>query len=129
MKIILIFLGQLKWHYGRGLKSLFSIWKNFFAFIINLFSIKYLFQNFFDTWKRMSDPYPKKFSFQQYLFTFLVNLIARIVGMIMRLALLIAGLIACTIFCLILPIAIVSWLALPFIIIGLFICAFYLIIK
>lgn len=129
MKIVIMILGYIGWHYSKGSKSLLIIWKNFLVFLINFFSLKYLVQNFFDTWKRMSDPYPKSFSFKDYLSTFLINLIARIVGMIMRLALLIIGLVTCVIFCALLPVIIVGWFLLPFIVIALISNALYLIIK
>ena len=129
MKIFFMFLGQFKWHYSKGLKSIFFIWKNFLVFITQFFSLKYLVQNFFDTWKRMSDPYPKSFSFKVYLSTFLVNLIARIVGMIMRAVLLVVGLMVCIIFCLLLPISIIVWLLLPFILIVMAGAGLYLIFK
>ncbi len=127
MKILVICLGYFHWHYTRGLRSLFDIWQNFLVFIFQFFSVSYLIKNFFDTWKRMSDPYPKSFSFKDYLLTFLVNLIARIVGMIMRAGLLIISLLALGLFCLLLPVLIIGWLVLPFLILGIISSGLYLI--
>ena len=117
MEIILIILGYLKWHYSKAISSLTNIWKNFLYFISEFFSIKLLFQNFFDPWKRMSDGYPKSFDLKKYFFAFITNVIVRVVGMIMRSALIIISLICYIFSILLLPIVLVCWLLLPFIII------------
>lgn len=129
MKTMLIILGYLKWHYSKAISSLCQILKNFLVFIFNYFSIRLLFVNFFDPWKRMSDQYPKVFNFQEYFNTFLANSIMRVVGIIMRFALLIIGLSCCTLFVLICPILIVLWICLPFAVIFLIGDGLYLIIQ
>lgn len=127
MKITLVFWGYLKWHYSKGFKSLFVVWNNFLSFLANYFSLKLMISNLFDHWKRMSDPYPKKFSFSAYLSAFIVNLITRLVGIIMRLFILIIGSLICLIFILLLPILILVWLCLPIMILFFIISGMYLI--
>jgi hypothetical protein len=117
MKIILILLGYLKWHYGRALVSLSQVWGNFFYFINVFFSFDLLFKNFFDPWKRMADPYPKSLDLKLYLTVFITNSIVRIVGMIMRTFLIIVGLFAYLLLAVLYPVAVVFWLALPFLLI------------
>lgn len=129
MKIVVILLGYIKWHYTKGLKSFLNIWKNFFVFLYNFFSIRQLIENIFDPWKRMTDPYPKRFSFKAYLFAFIVNSIMRILGFILRLAILLVGLIVILIFVISLPFLLVVWLLLPLIILVLFVSGLYLIFK
>lgn len=129
MKIITIAFGYLKWHYSKALKSLINIWQNFLVFLFQFFSIKLLLKNFFDPWKRMADPYPKSFSFKDYFFAFIINLIVRLVGILMRLCLLIIGLSTCLLFCILLPIILIIWFVLPAIIIFMLGTALYLIIK
>ncbi len=127
MKTLSVFLGYLKWHYSKAIKSMFVIWQNFLRFLANFFSLKLMLTNLFDHWKRMSDPYPKHFSFKAYLFSFIVNVITRIVGMLMRLVILILGSLICLIFIFCLPIILILWLVLPFIIIALLGSGLYLI--
>jgi hypothetical protein len=115
MKTISIILGYLKWHYSKAISSLGTIWKNLLYFIFHYFSISLLFKNFFDPWKRMNDSYPKRFSFKEYLFSFLTNIIIRIVGMIMRTFLIIIGLTCYIILAIFYPIVLIIWLLLPFI--------------
>ena len=129
MNIILVILGYLKWHYGKAIRSLCSIWKNFLYFIFDFFSVSSLFKNFFDPWKRMNDTYPKPFNLRVYFYTFIANLITRIVGAIMRLCLLIISLVCCLLFITLLPIALIVWLLLPLIVLVMVIAGIFLILK
>ena len=129
MKMILIILGYLKWHYGKAIFSLTKIWRNLLDFIFNYFSINLLFKNFFDPWKRMADDYPSGFNLKKIFYTLLANLITRIVGMIMRFFLIIIGLFCYIIFILFYPLAIILWLLLPLLIIILILEGILLIIK
>jgi hypothetical protein len=129
MKIILIILGYLKWHYGQAIYSLWNIWKNFLFFIFEFFSIKLLFQNFFDSWKRMTDDYPRSFDLKKYFAIFIVNMITRIVGIIMRTGLIIIGLTCYFLMFIAYPLALVIWLLLPAIIVSLILTGIFLIIK
>lgn len=129
MKTTLIILGYLKWHYGKALFSLTTIWKNFLIFTYNYFSITNLFKNFFDPWKRMSDPYPNKFNFKEYFYTFLANSIVRIIGILMRAVFMTIGLAFCIILALLYPLALIAWLCLPIILIYLICNGVFLIIS
>jgi hypothetical protein len=117
MKIIFTVLGYLRWHYSKAILSFTDIWKNLLFFITDFFSIKLLLRNFFDPWKKMTDSYPKRFNFKDYLFSFITNSITRVVGIIMRFILLIAGFLACGLFCLLLPIGLIIWIILPLVVI------------
>lgn len=129
MKSILIILGYLKWHYGKAVISLSKIWKNFLFFMAEFFSLRLLFHNFFDPWKRMSDNYPKSFNLKKYFYAFLTNLIVRIIGIIMRTLLIIIGLLSLFGLILIYPLAIIIWLILPLIIAALLSTGLTLIIS
>jgi hypothetical protein len=117
MKTIFITLGYLHWHYKKAIVSLTDIWKNFLYFISEYFSIRLLFKNFFDPWKRMNENYPKRFNFKEYIFSFLTNLIIRIVGIIMRTFLLIIGLTCYIGLALVYPLVLIIWLILPFMVV------------
>lgn len=129
MKLIIVILGYLSWHYGKAIISLTKIWKNFLYFIFEFFSIRLLFLNFFDPWKRMADKYPASFDLKDYFNAFITNLIVRAVGIIMRTGLLIIALACCLLFILFYPLILVIWLLLPFIIIALFFVGVSLIIN
>lgn len=127
--MILIILGYLNWHYGKAVRSLSRVWQNLLFFVSEFFSLKLLFKNFFDPWKRMNDPYPKGFSFKKYLYAFLTNLIVRVVGMIMRAALIIIGLTACLTLIILYPVVLIGWLVLPLIVLALIGFGLFLIIT
>ena len=117
MKIVLVILGYLKWHYGKALRSLTGVWGNFLYFISEYFSISLLFQNFFDPWKRMTDSYPKGFDLKKIFYAILTNLIARIVGIIMRSFLILIGLSVYILLAALYPVVMLLWLTLPLIIV------------
>jgi len=129
MKIIAIILGYLKWHYGKAIFSIIQIWKNFLFFVFEFFSVKLLFKNFFDPWKKMSDTYPKNFDFKKYTYTFITNLIVRVVGILMRSGLIIIGLVSYLIMILLYPIVLMLWLFLPLIVIFLIYSGLFLIFS
>lgn len=129
MKIILIILGYLKWHYGKAIRSLTNIWSNLFTFIFNFFSLNLLFRNFFDPWKRMTDDYPIHFSLKNFFFTLITNIITRLVGIILRFILIIIGLTVCVLFILSYPLALLIWILSPAIILILLGISFYLILS
>ncbi len=129
MKIIVIILGYLKWHYGKALISLTRVWSNFLFFVTVFFSLKLLFQNFFDPWKRMSDRYPHNFNLKEYFYAALTNLIVRLFGMIMRFILIIIGLACYILMFLLYPLAMLGWIILPFIILTLLFGGLYIIIM
>lgn len=129
MQTVLIILGYLKWHYGKAIGSLSIIWNNFLNFTFDFFSLRSLFRNFFDPWKRMSDSYPKSFDLKKYFFTFITNMIVRAVGMTMRTALIIVGLVCYASLALLYPVALLVWICLPLIIIALLTIGLGLIIK
>ena len=129
MKIVAIILGYLKWHYSKAFVSLTIVWRHFLEFIVDYFSIKLLFKNFFDPWKKMGDVYPKSFNLKIYFSVFMTNLIVRAIGMLLRTIFIILGLASLILLILLYPISIIVWLVLPFIIIGLFIFGITLIIN
>ena len=129
MNIVLMILGYLKWHYGKAIRSVGSIWGIFLLFVADYFSLKLLFKNFFDPWKRMTDAYPKKINFKEYFYAFITNLIVRVVGIIMRTVLIIIGLTAYILTAILFPFVMIVWLLLPLIILGIIGSGIILIIK
>lgn len=116
MKTTLVIFGYLKWHYTRAIYSLSQIWGNFIYFVAEFFSLKLLFTNFFDPWKRMSDRYPNNFNIKEYFYAFMTNTIVRMVGITMRSFLIVIGLTCYFATILFYPLVIMIWLTLPFII-------------
>ncbi len=115
MHVFLALPYYLGWHYGVAYSDMVNIWKNFFVFLYNFFSIPTLFSTLLSPWHRMSDGYSK--GFDGIVGTFIVNLIMRIVGIVMR-VLFIFMWVALTLFCLIFGLTVfLFWSALPFLLI------------
>jgi hypothetical protein len=129
MKTALVILGYLKWHYGKAVFSLSSIWKNYWYFNYEFFSIRLLIRNLFDPWKRMSDSYPNSFDLKKYFQAFIANSIMRVVGLILRIAVLIIGIICHLLLITLYPIILIAWLVLPLFVLILMIIGIFLIIK
>ena len=129
MKILSVILGYLKWHYGKALVSLTRVWGNFLYFIREYFSLRLLFTNFFDPWKRMSDSYPKGFDLKKIFYTMLGNFLTRIIGIFLRAGLIIVGLAVYGLTALLYLVALILWLTLPVIIAYLLLGGLILIIK
>ena len=113
MKFMLVFLDYLLWHYGKGIRSSFLLWKNLTAFLFNYFSIKSLFGNFFTPWRRLSDAYPKWYQFKDFFSTLISNALMRIVGVIIRSFVLFFGLLIIGVFIIFYPVALAVWLLIP----------------
>ncbi len=128
MRLITIILGYLGWHYSGAISALTNIWKNFLFFVFEFFSIRLLFRNFFDPWKKMADSYPKSFDLKKYFYAFIANLIVRTVGIIMRTALIIIGIICYLLTAILYPITLIGWLLLPIITVLILIIGILLII-
>ena len=119
MRYLTIFLGYLKWHYGKALLIAFLFWRNILVFLFNFFSIKILLKDFFTPWKRLADSYPKHFDIKAYFFTFIANTLMRIVGMVLRAIVLFVGIISCAIFIILLPVIYFIWIVSPFVVLAL----------
>jgi hypothetical protein len=113
MKFVLVFWDYLLWHYTKGIKASFMLWKNLTVFLYNFFSIRSLFGNFFTPWRRLADNYPKWYRFSEFFSTVLMNGLMRIVGMFIRFFVLLFGLLIILIFIILYPVALVIWLLLP----------------
>ena len=129
MNYLLVFIGYLKWHYGKALFTTFSLWRNFSVFIFNFFSIKSLATNFFTPWRRLAESYPKGFHLKEDFEIFLINTLMRIVGMIFRTFMIIIGLSCYFIFLFSLPLMLIIWIALPPMILFLIILGIILIFR
>jgi len=120
MKTLTVLFGYIKWHYSEAIISLLQIWRNLTVFIFDYFSIKLLFQNFFDPWKRMTETRPSFFDTAKFFSTLISNLIMRLVGIFLRIILIALGTICLLLFVLLLIPVLLIWLILPFIVIAMF---------
>ena len=101
------------WHFSDMPKNLLRVWRNYFLFASNYFSIPLLLKTLFSPWHRYKWKYPRGFQLWEYLETFLSNLIARIIGAIVRIILILIGIVALIFVFILGAIIFFSWLVLP----------------
>ena len=106
------------WHFLEAPRNILAAWKNFLKFNLNYFSISLLLRTLFSPWHKYAWPYPRGFYPGKYLEIFVSNLISRTLGAILRVFMIIIGILA-EIFIVFFGILILlSWLALPALLIG-----------
>ncbi len=115
MHVFLALPYYLSWHYSTAYSDMVNIWKNFFVFLFNFFSITTLFSTLLSPWHKMNEGYSS--GFNGIVGTLIVNIIMRIVGIFVRL-LFIALWVLFTVLCLIFGLTtFLFWSVLPFLII------------
>ena len=106
------------WHFLEAPRNILAAWKNFLKFNLNYFSISLLLRTLFSPWHKYAWSYPRGFYPGKYLEIFVSNLISRTLGAILRVFMIIIGILA-EIFIVFFGILILlSWLALPALLIG-----------
>jgi hypothetical protein len=106
----------LKWHYTDGFTGFLGIWKNFFLFIQNLFSISSLLKTLFSGWHRIRESYPRGFDIGEFFSALAVNFIMIIFGFLVKIFFIIIGIISLLFIGVAGLVLLIGWLVLPFIV-------------
>ena len=88
-----IILQYLIWQFFDVPRQILLIWKNFFLFVLNYFSLPLLLRTFFSPWKKYKWSSGKGFDAKRYFEVLFSNLVSRILGAITRSFLIILGLV------------------------------------
>lgn len=115
MNFLSIIPYYLAWHYSRGLRDYFKVWKNILWFVWNFFSITILLKTFFAPFKRLKEKYQGGLDIENFFTALITTTIMRLVGMTMRAVVIAPGLVAFLV-CFFGGLAgIIIWIVLPFI--------------
>lgn len=110
----MIFFDFIRWYYYDSSLAILTIWKNFLAFAIDFFGIRYHLATFFRPWKLVTLRYDEEESLATRFF---LNVAARavgvVVGIVMRSFAIASGLLTFLIFFAAGIIIEVFWLLLP----------------
>jgi hypothetical protein len=109
-----IFAKWLIWHYFEATRFLLRAFKNYLVFNFNYFSIPLLLKTLFSHWRRYVESYGRGFDPKRYFWAFSSNMISRVLGAIIRIGTIIIGLIFEFFIFLGGVLAVIFWLALPF---------------
>ncbi len=126
MHVFLALPYYLAWHYSEALNDMRKIWKNFFVFLFNFFSIFLLIRTLFSPWHRMQENYGR---IEDFFGNLIVNTLMRLVGAVIRLIFIIMGVVS-VLLCAVLGLAVLAfWLVLPFLLIYTFLQGINLLTK
>jgi hypothetical protein len=112
----------LIWHYSRAFAEIFHVFKNFFWFTSNFFSLKQLLRSYFSPWRRITEERGRTFSFEDLASYLIINLISRIIGFILRTVIILTGLAPLIILCLLVVMVYIAWVMAPLLI---FACLYF----
>ncbi len=124
MSLPQFFVSYFVWHYTKAYVQLFSVWRNYFHFILQFFSVGLLLRTLFAPWKRIVDVYQGGFHIEEYFATILVNLFSRVVGFSIRVPLILIGLVLSGCMLMGLGVLYIYWTLFPLIICGLIVTGF-----
>jgi len=113
----MIFVDFLFWYYITVPKNIITAWINFLKFNLRYFSISLLLKTFICHWRQYKWDYPRGFDLYKYAEVFISNLISRILGMVMKTILIFIGLLSEIFILIIGALILITWLALPTILI------------
>lgn len=82
----------LVWHYGPAITSYLRVYRNFWWFLVQFFSIKEIVPSLFSPFKRITESRTKKFDFEDFFGALLINTLSRLIGFVARSFIIIVGL-------------------------------------
>ncbi|MES2749177.1 MAG: hypothetical protein V4606_02170 [Patescibacteria group bacterium] len=91
----------LTWHYTTALISFVRIYKNFWWFLTQFFSLPQLLTSLFAPYKRMTERRGKLLDMEGWLEYFTINLLSRLLGLVARLTIIISGVLSLSVFSLV----------------------------
>ena len=115
MKFFMIGPYYLNWHYTQGISELSKNLWNFVIFEFHFFSVKDLLLTLLSPFQRLKEDYGNNaIEFERILSALVVNIIMRIVGFFTRSFILIIAFLCIGVSLILIPILLVLWLILPF---------------
>ena len=123
-----IFFQYWRWYYIEEPKILLQAWWNFLVFGIKFFSIPLLLKTLFSPWHRYYVSYGRGFDLKVWAEAAFSNFIFRTLGAIVRIFVIIMGIIFETLVFIFGLIIFFGWLALPFVLLFVFLFALKLLL-
>jgi hypothetical protein len=126
MFFLTIISDYLIWHYSTALISFIRVYKNFWWFTVQFFSIPQLTSSLLAPYKRMTERRGSLFDIEAWVGFIAINLMSRLLGFIIRLVIIGAGLLCLGVLCLVSVIGYGVWLSAPLITLYCFTYGLYL---
>ena len=116
----------LQWHYGASLVAFIRVFKNFWWFIVQFFSIPQLTGSLLSPYKRMTERRGSLLDIEGWVGFIAINGISRLLGLIIRLTVLSMGLVCLALYSLMSLVSYGVWLTAPLLLIYCFLHGVYL---
>lgn len=114
MRVVSILFNYFVWHYTEAFASIFSLYRTFFQFTLNFFSLPLMFRTWLAPWRRLDEAYEGNiFNASQWGEALVVNTLMRLVGFLIRSLIILAALLALILLALSFPLLLLAWLVLP----------------
>lgn len=104
------------WHYSTALVAFVRLYKNFWWFTVQFFSIPQLSGSLLAPFKRITERRAGLFDIEAWAGFIIINIISRLIGFVTRLVIICTGLVSLILLCLVSVIWYGIWLAAPAII-------------
>jgi hypothetical protein len=114
------------WHYGAGLIAFVRVYKNFWWFLVQFFSIPQLTSSLFAPYKRMSERRGSLLDLRWWIGFIVINTMSRLLGLVIRLIIIGTGVLSLMLFSLSALISYGLWLVTPLLLIYCFSYGLYL---
>ncbi len=116
MFFLTIVRDYIVWHYSTALVAFVRLYKNFWWFTVQFFSIPQLTGSLLAPYKRITERRAGLFDIEAWAGFIIINVISRLIGFVVRICIIIAGIIALVVLCLLAVVWYTIWLAAPTII-------------
>lgn len=116
MFFLTIVRDYIVWHYSTALVSFVRLYKNFWWFTVQFYSIPQLAGSLLSPYKRITERRAGLFDIEAWLGFIVINTISRLIGFIARMVIILIGIADLIILCLLAVIWYAIWLAAPAII-------------
>lgn len=113
MNFAIILPHYLIWHYGPAFSGYLRIWRNYFKFLWNIFSIKTLSRTLFEPWQRIQDAPKRGADIEEMVGDLIFNGIMRALGIFIRMATIIIGVSFIAILAILGVVFLIIWSILP----------------
>jgi hypothetical protein len=117
------------WHYGAGLIAFVRVYKNFWWFLVQFFSIPQLTASLVAPYKKMTEGRGSLLDIEWWIGFIIINTISRLLGLIIRLIIITTGLICLMFFSLTALISYGVWLIAPLLLVYCFSYGLYLVLS
>lgn len=92
MTFTLLVFDYARWHYSIALRAGFHLWMNTVLYVAHQFMIGLHARTLFAPWHRMTESRSKKWNWEDWATTILVNSVSRLIGFVLRSIIIITGL-------------------------------------